>query len=192
MAPLKLAIVGSLAASVSALAPASTPLVSRKLALQEFSVAAASIFGAATLGVQPAEALTQDEKDAIYLEFKAKKERKLDLSRANSYGDSTGGSNLAGSLPEKELFTNLENKAGGRTMKLLAREAPGAKKPVEIKGKREVKKDMKSLKELAKEGAPVQKYDAGRAPVEESINDKDRKATTRKNNRELSRQLTGK
>ena len=56
----------------------------------------------------------------------------------------------------------------------------------------EVKKDMKSLKELAKEGAPVQKYDAGRAPVEESINDKDRKATTRKNNRELSRQLTGK
>ena len=92
----------------------------------------------------------------------------------------------------QELFTNLENKAGGRTMKLLAREAPGAKKPVEIKGKREVKKDMKSLKELAKEGAPVQKYDAGRAPVEESINDKDRKATTRKNNRELSRQLTGK
>ena len=49
MAPLKLALVGSLAASASALAPASTPLVSRKLALQEFGIAAAGVLGGATL-----------------------------------------------------------------------------------------------------------------------------------------------
>ena len=84
MAPLRLALVGSLAASASALAPASTPLVSRKLALQEFGIAAAGVLGGATLFAPPAEALTQEEKDALYQEFKAKKERKQDLRRANS------------------------------------------------------------------------------------------------------------
>ena len=38
----------SVAASAAALAPASTPLVSRKLALQEFGIAAAGVLGAAT------------------------------------------------------------------------------------------------------------------------------------------------
>ena len=48
MAPiLKLAVVASTA---SALAPASTPLVSRKLALQEFGIAAAGVLGGCFLG----------------------------------------------------------------------------------------------------------------------------------------------
>jgi len=37
-----------------------------------------------------------------------------------------------------------------------------------------------------------QKYDAGRPPVQETISDRDRKEMTRKNQRELSRKLTGK
>ena len=84
----KLALV---AASAAALAPASTPLVSRKLALQEFGIAAAGVLGGATLFAPPAEALTQEEKDALYQEFKAKKERKQDLRRANSYSDKARG-----------------------------------------------------------------------------------------------------
>ena len=48
------------------------------------------------------------------------------------------------------------------------------------------------MKDLAREGAPVQKYDGGRPPVQETISDRDRKETTRKNQRELSRKLTGK
>ena len=192
MAPLKLALVGSLAASASALAPASTPLVSRKLALQEFGIAAAGVLGGATLFAPPAEALTQEEKDALYQEFKAKKERKQDLRRANSYSDKARGENLAGSLPDEDLAAKLADKAGKKQMKSLAREAPGAKKPKDIQGKDTIKTETKSLKELAREGPVVQKYDAGRPPVQETISDRDRKETTRKEQRELSRKLTGK
>ena len=135
MAPLRLALVGSLAASASALAPASTPLVSRKLALQEFGIAAAGVLGGATLFAPPAEALTQAEKDALYQEFKAKKERKQDLRRANSYSDKARGANLAGSLPDEDLAAKLADKAGAKQMKSLAREAPGAKKPKDIQRK---------------------------------------------------------
>ena len=192
MAPLKLALVGSLAASASALAPASTPLVSRKLALQEFGIAAAGVLGGATLFAPPAEALTQEEKDALYQEFKAKKERKQDLRRANSYSDKARGENLAGSLPDEDLAAKLADKAGKKQMKSLAREAPGAKKPKDIQGKDTIRTETKSLKELAREGPVVQKYDAGRPPVQETISDRDRKETTRKEQRELSRKLTGK
>ena len=190
MAPiLKLAVV---AGTASALAPASTPLVSRKLALQEFGIAAAGVLGGATLFAPPAEALTQAEKDALYQEFKAKKERKQDLRRANSYSDKARGANLAGSLPDEDLAAKLADKAGAKQMKSLAREAPGAKKPQDISGKDTTRSETKGLKELAREGAPVQKYDAGRPPVQETISDRDRKETTRKNQRELSRKLTGK
>ena len=48
------------------------------------------------------------------------------------------------------------------------------------------------MKDLAREGGVKQKYDAGRPPVQETISDRDRKETTRKNQRELSRKLTGK
>ena len=190
MAPiLKLAVVASTA---SALAPASTPLVSRKLALQEFGIAAAGVLGGATLFAPPAEALTQEEKDALYQEFKAKKERKQDLRRANSYSDKARGENLAGSLPDEDLAAKLADKAGKKQMKSLAREAPGAKKPKDIQGKDTIRTETKSLKELAREGPVVQKYDAGRPPVQETISDRDRKETTRKEQRELSRKLTGK
>ena len=190
MAPiLKLAVVASTA---SALAPASTPLVSRKLALQEFGIAAAGVLGGATLFAPPAEALTQEEKDALYQEFKAKKERKQDLRRANSYSDKARGANLAGSLPDEDLAAKLADKAGKKQMKSLAREAPGAKKPKDIQGKDTIRTETKSLKELAREGPVVQKYDAGRPPVQETISDRDRKETTRKEQRELSRKLTGK
>ena len=190
MAPiLKLAVVASTA---SALAPASTPLVSRKLALQEFGIAAAGVLGGATLFAPPAEALTQEEKDALYQEFKAKKERKQDLRRANSYSDKARGANLAGSLPDEDLAAKLADKAGGKQMKSLAREAPGAKKPQDITGKDTTRSETKSLKDLAREGEVKQKYDAGRPPVQETISDRDRKETTRKNQRELSRKLTGK
>ena len=192
MAPLKLALVGSLAASASALAPASTPLVSRKLALQEFGIAAAGVLGGATLFAPPAEALTQAEKDALYQEFKAKKERKQDLRRANSYSDKARGANLAGSLPDEDLAAKLADKAGAKQMKSLAREAPGAKKPQNISGKDTTRSETKSLKELAREGEVKQKYAAGRPPVQETISDRDRKEMTRKNQRELSRKLTGK
>ena len=190
MAPiLKLAVVASTA---SALAPASTPLVSRKLALQEFGIAAAGVLGGATLFAPPAEALTQEEKDALYQEFKAKKERKQDLRRANSYSDKARGENKAGALPDEDLAAKLADKAGKKQMKSLAREAPGAKKPKDIQGKDTIKTETKSLKELAREGPVVQKYDAGRPPVQETISDRDRKETTRKEQRELSRKLTGK
>ena len=151
MAPLKLALV---AASAAALAPASTPLVSRKLALQEFGIAAAGVLGGATLFAPPAEALTQEEKDALYQEFKAKKERKQDLRRANSYSDKARGENLAGSLPDEDLAAKLADKAGKKQMKSLAREAPGAKKPKDIQGKDTIRTETKSLKELAREGSP--------------------------------------
>ena len=118
MAPLKLALV---AASAAALAPASTPLVSRKLALQEFGIAAAGVLGGATLFAPPAEALTQEEKDALYQEFKAKKERKQDLRRANSYSDKARGENKAGALPDEDLAAKLADKAGKKQMKSLAR-----------------------------------------------------------------------
>ena len=77
-------------------------------------------------------------------------------------------------------------------MKSLAREAPGAKKPQDISGKDTTRSETKSLKDLAREGEVKQKYDAGRPPVQETISDRDRKETTRKNQRELSRKLTGK
>ena len=51
MAPLKLALV---AASAAALAPASTPLVSRKLALQEFGIAAAGVLAGASAAADAA------------------------------------------------------------------------------------------------------------------------------------------
>ena len=47
-------------------------------------------------------------------------------------------------------------------MKSLAREAPGAKKPQDITGKDTTRSETKSLKDLAREGAPVQKFDGGR------------------------------
>ena len=97
--------------TASALAPASTPLVSRKLALQEFGIAAAGVLGGATLFAPPAEALTQEEKDALYQEFKAKKERKQDLRRANSYSDKARGENKAGALPDEDLAAKLADKA---------------------------------------------------------------------------------
>ena len=127
MAPLKLALVGSLAASASALAPASTPLVSRKLALQEFGIAAAGVLGGATLFAPPAEALTQAEKDALYQEFKAKRERKQDLRRANSYSDKARGANLAGSLPDEDLAAKLADKVA-RPCRLYAIDATSARR----------------------------------------------------------------
>ena len=63
------------------------------------------------------------------LKNKAKKERKQDLRRANSYSDKARGENLAGSLPDEDLAAKLADKAGKKQMKSLAREAPGAKKP---------------------------------------------------------------
>ena len=93
----------------------------RKLALQEFGIAAAGVLGGATLFAPPAEALTQAEKDALYQEFKAKKERKQDLRRANSYSDKARGANLAGSLPDEDLAAKLADKAGAKQMKSLAR-----------------------------------------------------------------------
>ena len=139
MAPLKLALV---AASAAALAPASTPLVSRKLALQEFGIPAAGMLGGATLFAPPAEALTQEEKDALYQEFKAKKERKQDLRRANSYSDKARGENKAGALPDEDLAAKLADKTDAKQMKSLAREAPGAKKPKDIQGKDTIRTEV--------------------------------------------------
>ena len=102
------------------------------------------------------------------------------------------GENLAGALPDEDLAAKLADKAGAKQMKSLAREAPGAKKPKDIQGKDTIRTETKSLKELAREGPVVQKYDAGRPPVQETISDRDRKEMTRKNQRELSRKLTGK
>ena len=131
-------------------------------------------------------------KEAEEIVAKAKKERKQDLRRANSYSDKARGANLAGSLPDEDLAAKLADKAGAKQMKSLAREAPGAKKPKDITGKDTIRTETKSLKEVAREGPVVQKYDAGRPPVQETISDRDRKETTRKEQRELSRKLTGK
>ena len=120
---------------------------------QEFGIAAAGVLGGATLFAPPAEALTQAEKDALYQEFKAKKERKQDLRRANSYSDKARGANLAGSLPDEDLAAKLADKAGAKQMKSLAREAPGAKKPQDITGKDTTRSETKSLKDLARKGA---------------------------------------
>ena len=99
--------------------------MSRKLALQEFGIAAAGVLGGATLFAPPAEALTQAEKDALYQEFKAKKERKQDLRRANSYSDKARGANKAGALPDEDLAAKLADKAGAKQMKSLAARGAG-------------------------------------------------------------------
>ncbi len=167
MAPiLKLAVVASTA---SALAPASTPLVSRKLALQEFGIAAAGVLGGATLFAPPAEALTQEEKDALYQEFKAKKERKQDLRRANSYSDKARGENLAGALPDEDLAAKLADKVA-RPCRLYAIDATSARRYFHTGGQEadEVARARGAGREEA-EGHPGQGHHSHRDEIFERV-----------------------
>merc|ERR1719174_1738604 len=140
--------------------------VNRKLALQEFSVGVAGGLGGATLCAPPAAALTDEEKLALYEAGKKKKDRKRDIRGGNTGIREEGayrGANMAGKLPDEDLAAKLADKAGGKQLNSLARDAPGAVKPKDITGQGRIQIDeTTSLKELTAEGAPVQKFNGGR------------------------------
>jgi hypothetical protein len=168
--------------------------VNRKLALQEFSVGVAGVLGGATLFAPPAAALTEEEQLALYEAGKKKRERERDLQGANNAGTREAGAkegaNLAGSLPDEDLAAKLADKAGGKQLNSLARDAPGAVKPKDIVGKDTIQSETKSLKELTAEGAPVQKFDGdgGRAPIQELASEEERRALAQKKALEIVQQ----
>jgi len=173
--------------------------VNRKLALQEFSVGVAGVLGGTTLFAPPAAALTEEEQLALYEAGKKKRERKRDLQGANNSGTreqgAKEGANLAGSLPDEDLAAKLADKAGGKQLNSLARDAPGTVKPKDITGQGRIQIDeTKSLKELTSEGAPVQKFNGGRDvseanggrdPTKELLSEADRRKAAQKKAQEI-------
>ena len=137
----------AIAATAVALAPSSAPRqsldasASRRGFMTELATGVGAVFGATTFMAQPAEADTYDD----YLAAKAKKDKKKDKTRLE-YGSKT--------VDVNSIDLDAAEKLGAKAADQKFGTSAARKKTIvaqEVKGKRALADDTKSLKALTKD-----------------------------------------